>query len=147
MTQPSVAPAILIRQFLVDSGAVFGNNAVTWRTYIGGIPDDSTIPDQVVGVLQTQGRKKGRDHKTGEVVETYGIHIRVRGNSDHEETYAKAKQITNKLDAVDHVSVTVDGSTEIITSIQRGNILDAGFHPDDNRRRHNFTINLQVNIK
>jgi hypothetical protein len=147
MPQPTVPPALLVRQFLIDRGTVFGNNSGSWSSYVGGIPDDATIPDQAVGFIQTQSSYKGRDHRTGEIVERYGVHVRVRGDSDHEGTYIKAREITAALDGLERVTVTFDGDSDMITSIQRGSILDAGFHPDDNRRRHNFTVNLLVNIE
>lgn len=137
-------PAYIVRTMMIDMdlGAVPSTSAV-WPIYVSQEPSD---PDNVITVYDTVGVKQGRIMFNGEVLERYGIQVRVR-SANHVDGYVKADTVKIALDKdVYRRKVQVDDTVYRLHAFTRpGAPLSLGKQPET--RRDLFTINPTVLIK
>jgi len=141
-------PSQIIRQLMIDL-SLGADGGTTWPVFVGQQPD---APDDSIVVFDTAPKLDGRLMVSGEVVETYGIQIRVRAR-DQQTGQVKASLIADTLDKNSHLaSITVEDSEEYGT----GNnsylmyCLDRRSGPfalkDPDREWFYFTINYLANL-
>lgn len=136
-------PSEVIYQALIDLG-LGEESSGDWTTFIGFLPD---LPDKAICVYDTVGGDDGRVMISGERIIHPGIQIRVRG-VDYKTTYEKIDEIAKALDGV--VRLTVAPSSEDTYTLhnvsRKSPIIPAGVDEMDARRRHHFTINVEVTL-
>lgn len=134
----------VIGQLLVDLGLGTDYEANReWPVYLSNEPEK---PDNVITVVRTDSiLADGRLQINGEVQETYGALIRVRGSS-YVGTEAKTINISAALDSqVNRNPVTVGSNSYLVHNASRGSVIDLGEMRDGSERRL-FTINYLYSI-
>ena len=134
------SPANLIAQDLINEGVVsdptVGN---AWPVFVGKFRDD---PDNAVMVTDTPARDDGR-LMDGTRIEHPGIQLIVRARY-FPDARAKAVAITNRLDAIVRVKVTLDSKDYKIQAVSRfGGILSLG---EDEAERSEMSINATTTV-
>ena len=138
------SPSSIIRQLLVDKSlGVLPSADGDWPIFITQEPD---TPDSVITLRETTSRLSGRSMPSGQVIEHYGIQIRVR-DANHQDGFDKAEAIMIALDEdVLRETVTVDGTDYAIQSVSRSTgIVPLGKEPTSNRDI--FTINVTTALR
>lgn len=112
--------------------------ANTWPTFFSVEPD---LPDNVVTVYNTTGRKHGRIQFSGETATHKGVQLRIRATTPR-IGYEKARALFNALDSsIYQESVTLEGTSYLLHSAtQVGDIIDAGIETGASKRCI-YTIN------
>ena len=139
-----IPPCQIVWLWLVGAGHLFQNQngqPADWRSTFSKTTDD---PANFVTVYDAAGVIDGRYMETGEMVEHYGIQIRVR-SLKYKDGYTKAKELLKAMtQEMIHVPVIQDGSYMIESFTQTSSILSIG--TDEKNRRENFTFNGIVTI-
>lgn len=137
-------PATIIRKLLLDLNLGETESSGEWVVFVSFLPD---LPDSAICVYDTAGRLDGRIMRTGEQIEHEGVQIRVRG-IDYPATWTKANDIALALDAQTQTPVQIEvGEVWTLHNASRsGAVIPLGVDADDARRRHNFTINMNLTL-
>lgn len=86
------SPAYILRSILLAQGIVTDHlDNEDWACFIGMEPDKDTR-DNIVVVVNREGRENGRLQIDGRRIEKPGVQFVIRGD-DSERAYAKAKEI------------------------------------------------------
>jgi hypothetical protein len=140
------SPADIVCQLLISLGLVddpLGTGTATgWEGYVS---NESSVPDNVVTVYDTQGKPDGRVMTSGEQQEHHGFQLRVRG-ADAQVGFAKARALAVALDqTVLRNSVTLGTSTYLVQAVSRtGEVIPLGTEPGTSREL--FTINATIDL-
>ena len=85
-----------------------------WPVYIGSEPD---TPDDCITLYDTPGRTQGRNQNSGEMIEQYGLQIRLRSSS-FSVAEVKIYAIKTSIETVvKRDTVTVDGNSYLVHAI------------------------------
>lgn len=136
------SPAQIIRQFLQDASLI--DESASWQSFVSFMPPE---PNEALCFYDIAGVPNGRLHRTGEKIEHDGVQILLRGR-DYTDAWVKSHAIATYLDIQRNVTVEMDSDNSyLVYNISRpGSILAVGIDPQDDKRRHNFSINLQVSL-
>lgn len=140
------SPAYIITEYLRSQGIVSDpTDDTTWPSYVSYMPDASVVKTDVAVIYNTSGLKDGRI-MDGEVIQHYGIQVKVRSNN-HNKGWAKAEAIALSLDAVLNSDITVSSNEYRIYNIQRTTPVVALGTEEGTVKRQLFVINFLVTLK
>ncbi|QDP54888.1 MAG: hypothetical protein Unbinned3891contig1000_86 [Prokaryotic dsDNA virus sp.] len=139
------SPADIIAQHLIDEALGTDVSAsASWPVRVGFQPDE---PDNAICVFDITGREDGRNMSTGYRVEHPGVQVYVRGSS-YIAGFDKAEAIALALDAILRTQITIDSTVYLVQNVSRtGPILSVGVTGDEDRKRHQFTINATLTYR
>lgn len=138
------SPADVLRSLLVALGLAAYPPATPWPAFLGLQPDQ---PDDALTLTDTPGRKLGRRHHDGRVLEYPGVQVLVR-SSDHATGWAKAAAVESALDeSVYDTAVAVGASSYLVHSVTRTS--KAVFNGKETLRtaRTVFTLNVLLDLR
>lgn len=136
------APSDMIRSYLIGVGAgspIEVKNMGTWPIYTNARPDGVGVPDNVISIFDTNGRKQGRIMSSGRTIIHPGIQIVVRA-SESDDSFSHSYYIAELLDQIQMTTVTVNSVVVVLNAFTRGPILTMGKEPG-NRQRTLFSQN------
>jgi len=139
------SPADIVRYLLIDlSQGTLPSDSDSWPIHVAREPD---TPDSVITVFDTSGRLDGRAQVSGEMLEHYGIQVRVR-DTNPVEGFAKAQDIAIALDQTAYQdTITINSDTYLVHAVSRtGGILGLGKETPTSKRNL-FTINAVVELR
>lgn len=112
--------------------------ANSWPIFFSVEPD---LPDNLITVYNTTGRKHGRIQYSGETVTHKGVQLRIRATTPR-IGQEKARNLFNVLDSTIYQDVVTIEDTRYLlhSSTQVGDVVDAGMEMGVSKR-HVFTIN------
>lgn len=139
------APSKVISELLVISGrATNPAPNVTWPVYQTTIPDHSSVPDDVLSVMDTAALRETR-LMNGEVILRPGIQVLVRGRT-YQEARAKAESVSQLFNLVVNFTIPIEEESYKITSIQTsGDILVLG-QEQDTKKRWLLSVNATLSM-
>lgn len=143
MKQPPtfVLRAVLGSASLVTTPAANG----AWPCYVSAMPDETSLPDDAVAVYDTPGTKEGRIMVSGEVIESFGVQIKVRARS-YMTGFEKMGAIQAHIDQVVRLGIDAGFYLYFIPAIMRGPVLSLGMEPGT-KRRYLFTLNVEFKLQ
>ena len=146
-------PAKILKKLLVDLGHV-GEPATTgthpaWPCWATGIPDGTTVPDDIVAITNTQGSDSGRTQPDGEVNRREGIQVMIRSLVP-DTGRAKAGAILTALESQVRLNTVTIGNpsvTYLVWNCARiGQIIPLGKESPTSERRR-WTINCELVVE
>lgn len=142
------SPAAILQDFLILNN-VFGDPAGSgppaWPIYVNNLPDRAGVPDNVVGIFDTEGVKDGRIMRTGEIIKHYGVQIRVR-SIKNTDGWTKVEAAGAILSTLMQQLASCNGNTYLIWNIsQTSPNLYLGLE-EGTKRRSLFSINFLCTI-
>ena len=139
------SPSRVLAQYIWDTVQLLTNPNANddWPLYIASLPDD---PSNASAVYDTSGTLDGRHMTSGQVIQHFGIQLRLR-SLDYEDGWKKLEAVCLQLDAVDSAELTVNDTDYIIDNVSRRTpIVPLG--PEEGvRRREIFTVNYIMTIQ
>lgn len=136
------SPADILSRVLID--LTLGKNppATPWPVYVGV---EAANPDAVITVFDTTGVTGPFTWVDNDRSIMHGYQVRVRA-ATHPVGYLKTNQIAEALDAVNDVSVTIDGYVYLVECAPRtGDVMVLGLDP--NTKRNLFTVNGTMTVR
>lgn len=136
------SPAQIVRQLLQDASLI--DESASWESFVSFFPER---PHEALCFYDTTGIDDGRMMRSGERIEHDGVQIRLRGRT-YNSAWVRATAICRYLDAQANVVVDMDSDDSyLIYNMSRTSTLQhLGVDPDDDARRHQFSINLAVSL-
>jgi hypothetical protein len=141
--------ADILQKILVSAG--LGTDPESESDWPIAVESELSSPENTITIYSTPGTPDGRDMKTKEALEHYGIQVRIRG-SNHPLGYLKAAEIRQKLETLYRETtslnrVTDNGTVEyrVNNAARIGSIFNLGPSPEAPGRRL-FTINCTLCI-
>jgi hypothetical protein len=136
--------AHVIKQLLIDLNIIQTDNTKNWFTTIAYMPDNTSAPDNIVTITDTEGQKDGRIMYSGETIIHPACQIRTRA-TDYLTGYAKIRQIQQELDKVHNYTTQINNNTITIQTLtQQSTIMPMGIEPQG--RRYHWSINYSATI-
>jgi hypothetical protein len=137
------SPADIIAQVLVDLGQGTIAPDQPWPT---AVSNEAQGGDRAITTYDTEIVKHSRAHVSGEVVEHFGVQVRVRAET-HKVAFAKANLIARVLDEdVALTTTTIESSTYLVYSVSRRSGPLALGKDVPTSSRSVFTINVTVSL-
>ena len=139
------SPAEILRQLLIDLGLGIAYSAATtsWQLAVGQEPN---MPTDIITLYDAGGSVlQGRLQNSGNMVEKYGVQVRVRSDR-YQEGWKKANAIASSLDTdVRLTQVSISNNNYLVYAINRiGGVISIG---SDKSNRSVFTLNLLMTLK
>jgi hypothetical protein len=133
---PTDSPASILATYMTGVSLMTPPSAgENWPLYISSLPDGDNIEDEIGAIFNTTPIKDGRDMKTGEVIEHYGIQIIIRANTE-EEGWSKCNEIVSKLDSIFNIRISKGDNIYLLQSASRvGGVGCLGYEDGTKRRR------------
>ena len=119
---------------------------LTWPLYIGYLPDSSGVQTNAGAVYDKAGVKDGRLMGGGEVIQHYGVKLKIRCDT-YTTGWAKIEAIASNLDTVQNEDEVVDGNTYRIQNVKRVGLVSPLGMEEGSKERHLFEIELLVTVK
>jgi len=142
-----VAPAFIMREYLIDEGLVTDPDSSTdWPAYIGQLPDDNNIKDDIVACIDTTPIKDGRIMEDGENIFHYGFQLLIRA-IDYNTCYAKASALASALELVNRDEVVISGTTYRLDNVTQATGVVSLGQEEGSKRRELFSVNFLVTLK
>jgi len=141
------SPAYIMSRFLIDAGLVIDpQDSGDWPIYVGLIPDDDVVKDDVVACVDTDPLKDGRIMEDGENIFHYGFQLLIRATA-YNTCYAKAQELALELETINRDTVVISGTTYRLDNVtQTTGVLLLG-QEDGSKRRELFSVNFLVTLK
>ncbi len=141
MNQP---PTLVLRAALgVKNLVTLPRHAGEWPSFTSFLPDVDAakkVPANAVCLYDTTGHKHGRLMRTGEVLQHWGVQVKVR-SSDYQVGWMKANKIAAEMDTTKRLAIDAGNYLYLLHAISRGPVLAMGRDPNDQKRNHHFSIN------
>ena len=146
MSYLSDTPSLILRTYLIEQGLfTLPSSDSTWPLYHSHLPDGKNVADNAAGIFDRAPILDGRLMTGGEVIQHYGIHIKIR-NKDYETGWLKGKAILDNFDDVAKTTVTVGSNTYTVWAISaKSGVVYEGVE-QGTKRRYLFRTNWTVTI-
>lgn len=140
-------PAYIMSRFFIDEEIVIDpQDSGSWPIYVGVLPDDETVNDNIVACINTEPLKDGRLFSSGENIWHYGFQLMIR-SSDYNTAYDKADELAVSCEGINRNEITISGTTYRLDNVsQTTGIIGLG-QEDGSKRRQLFSVNFLVTIK
>ncbi len=139
------SPAEVIRQMLLTSALVTAPAAkADWPCYVSNMPDGDGVKNEAVAVYDTNPLVDGREMRTGEVIEHFGVQVKVR-STEYRIGWNKITAIADRCASVIRTNVIVDDFTFTLQNVTTGRVLPNGVE-EGTKRRNIFTLNCTVTM-
>ncbi len=141
------APALILATYIRAQGLMATPAAgATWPLYVSRMPDTSDTPTNCGVLYDVAGVKDGRIMSGGEVIQHFGIRLRIRCSA-HITGWVKAEAIANNLDSVQNEALAVGGNNYQISNVSRVGLIVALGNEPGTKERALFECNFLVTIK
>jgi hypothetical protein len=142
------SPASVLATYLTGQALMIVPGAVgDWPLYISSLPDGDNVDDNAGAIYDTAPIKDGRYMGDGEVVNHYGIQLKIRSRT-FEEGWDKMNTIAVNLDQVDRQEVTKNSVDYLIQNISRASgVTSLGIETVGTKRRNLFVLNLLMTME
>lgn len=123
------------------------NTKEAWPLYIGHMPDNKNVRDDAGSIKDSPGTLDGKDMRSGEVYQHFGLQIRIR-STDYEEGWIKVANVAAGLDGIQSgTSIIVNGTTYSFWNFSRtSTVIDLG-REETGKRRERFAVNFVLAIR
>lgn len=141
------SPAYIMSQFFIDEGIVIDpQDSGDWPIYVGVLPDDENVKDDIVACMDTEPLKDGRLFDNGENIWHFGFQIMIRA-INYNTAYDKADELSISCESIDRDEITIGSTTYRLDNVsQTTGIIGLG-QEDSSRRRQLFSVNFLVTLK
>jgi len=141
------SPAYILAQYLINEGLVIDpQDSGDWPVYVGMLPDDENVKDNIVACMDTEPLKDGRIFEDGENIWHYGFQTLVRAVR-YNTAYEKAEELAENLETVNRDEITISSSTYRIDNVSQTTGAVSLGQEDGSRRRQLFSTNFLVTLK
>jgi hypothetical protein len=136
-------PNEVIARYLIDAALVSDPDVVVgeWPLYVGTLPDDEDVPDDIAAVFTTPGIIHGKDMSGGQH-QHYGVQLRFRSCLET-DGYDKASELVTQLLQLHREEVEI-GSGEVYEIASISQTSDIVKIVKDEKDRTHLTVNLIV---
>lgn len=143
----NVTPAVVMREYIVTVLAEMSMPSLSdiWPLYVSHLPDGENVDDQAGAVYDTSAAKDGRLME-GPVVLHEGVELVVRSPS-YSQGWSKIKDITDALDLVNNVSITVNTVDYLIEAFSGNGPVAMGKETETAKRREKFSASFFMTFK
>jgi len=135
------SPAYILAWYLIFDLAsmTLPSASSDWPLFVNSLPDKKTIGDDAGAIYDTAGTLDGRVINTGEVIEHYGIQVKIRAR-DYQTGWQKIRNIAASFSTVQNMVVNIGDDDYRVWNISRTSpIVNLGV---DERKRFQFTVNF-----
>ena len=145
LNSPSSVIAEYITTVLTSLGLTPPNSKSTWPLYIGELPDGTQVETNAVSIRDTAGLLDGRFMASGQVVQHFGLQIKLRAN-DYETGWTKIESVAISLDGIpSETPIIKDGTTYSILNMSRSSaVINLGL---DDKKRNSYSVNYLLTIR
>lgn len=137
-----IPPSTILQAKLVDL-SIFTDPTLrlSWPLFMIAEPD---TPNQCATIYDTTPVVDGIVKQTGEMMQHYGLQLRVRDPS-YASGWNKATEVKTLLPTLRYVTITVDGEDyQLQAAIPTSGVIPLGM---DDKRRELFTVNFVATVK
>lgn len=139
-------PSDIIASLMTQpSGSQFSDPVVklAWPVYISELPDGQGVPNEAAAIYDTHGRILARFLASGNVVQDYGIQVKIRA-TNYRDGYIRLGQLAKFFSTVKHQTVTIASVSYVVDTImQTSPVISIG---QDERRRAMLTVNFMLSL-
>jgi len=135
------SPAYILAWYMINELEIMSLPSASsdWPLFINALPDKSTIKDSAGAIYDTSGTLDGRVLSTGEVVEHYGLQVKIRSR-DYQTGWQKIRDIAASFSTVQNIVVNIGDDDYRVWNISRTSpVVNLGI---DERKRFQFTVNF-----
>ena len=115
-----------------------------WPCYISHMPDGDKVKHDALCIYDRPGVKDGRLMRTGEVLESFGVQIKVRSD-DYRKGWAKISDVAKEIDGVFRLGIDAGNYLYFVQGITRSQIIPLGIE-DGPKRRYSFVFDCQFPV-
>jgi len=134
MIEGPASPSEVLKTFFVVDGLLGDYDATEWPSFFAFMPDDKTIPNNVVCIYDEDGKAELKSMRSNDVVEHPKVEIHARATT-YSEAYAKLKSLQDALDRYRYSYTKVgDYYYAIINATRKGTIKNLGQATGTQRR-------------
>lgn len=145
------SPAYIMSEYLITQGlGIEPGDSGDWPIFVATLPDGDDVPDDAIACVDTSPLKDGRVMTSGENIFHEGVQILIRSQADdYNSGYAKAKAISDNLETVQMVQVTIDSGNvfRIDNVTDTTGVVVIGQEEENGKRRNLFSCNFLVTLK
>jgi len=128
----------ILKQILIDASLVQTDPTLSWRCFIGKLPDGVGVLDEAVAIIQREDTQDEQYQTNTQYVLHPVIPILVRA-VDYQRSYDKARELADFIDLFRDVSPSTDSSICVCATERRKDIQT---YKQDGRGRYVLASNI-----
>jgi len=141
------SPAYIIVEYLIGEGLLSDPTVGgEWPVYVGLLPDDDDVVNDIVGCMDTPSLKDGRLMNTGENIFHKGVQLLLRAEV-YNTGYEKAQALATALEGVSREQKVIGSKTYQIDNVSQTTGIVVLGQEEGSKRRELFSVNFLTTLK